>query len=97
MANSYDKDKVRRLLEPLTIRTHSHETGIIFDEAMKDMQEYIERQGGVLEQKTKDIYRFYVPILWTGKVWQRFRSFGIHARLLGDAVWSDELEIQSKV
>ncbi len=93
MANSYDKDKVRRRLEPLTIRTHSHETGISFDEATKDMQEYIERRGGVLEQMTKDIYRFYGPILWTGKVWQRFRSFGIHARLLGDAVWSDELEI----
>ena len=91
MPNSYDKDKVRRRLEPLTIRTHSHETGIIFDEAMKDMQEYIERQGGVLEQKTKDMYRFYVPILWTGRIWQRFRSFGIHARLLGNAVWSDEL------
>ena len=58
MANSYDKDNVRRRLEPLTIRTLSHETGIIFDEAMKDMQEYIERQGGVLEQKTKDMYRF---------------------------------------
>ena len=97
MSSSYDATKVRRRLEPLTVRTQAHETGIIFDEAMKDMQGYIERQGGVLEQKTKDIYRFYVPILWTGKVWQRFRSFGIHARLLGDAVWSDELEIQSKV
>ena len=94
MASSYDANKVRRRLEPMTINILSHEAGIIFDEAMKDMQEYIERQGGVLEQKTKDFYRFYVPTLWTGRIWQRFRSFGIHARLLGDAIWSDELEIQ---
>ena len=68
MASSYDANKVRRRLEPMTINILSHEAGIIFDEAMKDMQEYIERQGGVLERKTKALYRFYVPTLWTGRI-----------------------------
>ena len=96
MPSLYDKEKVRRRVEPMTVWIPE-----IQDEnfltSMEDMQGYIERQGGILERKTNSYYRFYVPTLWTGKLWQRFRSFGITAKLSGGTIWSDELELQSKV
>ena len=91
MPSLYNKEKVRRRLEPMTVWNRH---GSTFAIDMEHMQGYIERQGGVLERKTEEFYKFYVPSLWVGMIWQRFRSFGITAKLVGDTIWSDELEIQ---
>lgn len=46
------------------------------DIAMEDMIRYIEKMGGVVNETPSD-YTIFSPILWTGKIYQRFTSFGI--------------------
>ena len=46
------------------------------DIAMEDMIRYIEKMGGVVSETPAD-YTILSPILWTGKIYQRFMSFGI--------------------
>ena len=83
-----------RHLEPMTIWIQAHQEILLTTEdfftSMKDMQGYIERMGGSLEQKTPYMYRFYVPHLWVGKIHERFKSFGITANVLGDHQYKDD-------
>ena len=43
---------------------------------MEDMISYIEKMGGSVED-TPDTYNIQCPYLWTGKIYNRFKSFGI--------------------
>jgi len=67
----------------------NHET------AIEDMNGYIERMGGTthkgllnsLETCGEIAYSWTVPAHWTGRLYERFRSFGLHARVRPDSFW----------
>lgn len=46
------------------------------DIAMEDMIRYIEKMGGKVTD-TPDLYEIQCPHFWTGKIYNRFKSFGI--------------------
>jgi|ETNvirnome_2_130_1030620.scaffolds.fasta_scaffold40608_1 hypothetical protein len=73
----------------VTVPSHAlddpnHET------AIEDMNGYIERMGGTTH--TPNVcggasYSWTVPTHWTFRFYERFRSFGLHARVRPDSFW----------
>jgi len=56
------------------------------DIAMEDMIRYIEKMGGKVTD-TPDIYEIQCPYLWTGKIYNRFKSFGIRPMIPLETKW----------
>ena len=56
------------------------------DIAMEDMIRYIEKMGGKVTD-TPDIYEIQCPYLWTGKIYNRFKSFGIRPMIPSETKW----------
>ena len=56
------------------------------DIAMEDMIRYIEKMGGVVTE-TPDLYEIQCPYLWTGKIYNRFKSFGIRPMIPSETKW----------
>ena len=65
------------------------------ESAIEDMNGYIERMGGTTHIPnicgTAD-YSWTVPAHWTFRFYERFKSFGIKARVLPDSAWFGLLE-----
>jgi len=65
------------------------------ESAIEDMNGYIERMGGTTHTPnvcgTAD-YSWTVPAHWTFRFYERFKSFGITARVLPDSAWFGLLE-----
>ena len=67
--------------------------------AIADMNGYIERMGGVTHPPVKcgEVgaiidYSWTVPAHWTGRLYQRFLSFGFKARVRPDSLWFGVLD-----
>jgi hypothetical protein len=72
----------------------NHET------AIDDMNGYIERMGGVThtpatcgEVGAIIDYSWTVPAHWTGRLYERFLSFGLKARVRPDSLWFGVLDL----
>jgi hypothetical protein len=65
--------------------------------AIADMTGYIERMGGTTpEEELVDAttsteglvrYEWVIPSHWAGRLYERFRSFGLHAKVKPDSMW----------
>ena len=66
------------------------------ESAIDDMNGYIERMGGTtdtpLTYATDRYYSWTVPTNWTAKFYQRFKSFGLKAKVLPNSEWFGLLE-----
>ena len=78
----------------VTVPSHAlddpnHET------ALEDMTGYIQRMGGTVGEwceflpgeASKVRYSWSVPAHWTGRLYERFLSFGLKARVRPDSWW----------
>ena len=72
----------------------NHET------AIDDMNGYIERMGGSISelewrhtQEGQVRYEWTVPAHWTGRIYERFLSFGLKARVRPDSLWFGVLDL----
>jgi len=69
--------------------------------AIEDMTGYIERMGGKLN-KVASLprpllrYEWTVPVQWTGKLYERFNSFGLHPSVNPDSMWFGVLDEDSE-
>ena len=54
------------------------------DVVMEDMISYIKKMGGSVED-TPNTYEIQCPYLWTGKVYDRFISFGVKPMMPNDS------------
>ena len=54
------------------------------DVVMEDMISYIKKMGGSVED-TPNTYEIQCPYLWTGKIYDRFISFGIKPMMPNDS------------
>ena len=63
--------------------------------AIDDMNGYIERMGGTTHIPAtcgEIAYSWTVPAHWTFRFYERFKSFGLTARVLPDSAWFGMLE-----
>ena len=70
-------------------------------DAIDDMTGYIERMGGKLDKvvalpRPLLRYEWTVPSNWTGRLHERFRSFGLHATVNPDSMWFGVLDEDSE-
>jgi len=54
------------------------------DVVMEDMISYIKKMGGSVED-TPNTYEIKCPYLWTGKIYDRFISFGVKPMMPNDS------------
>jgi len=54
--------------------------------AMEDMIRYIEKMGGEVTE-TPNLWEIQCPYLWTGKIYHRFKSFGIRPMIPSETKW----------
>jgi hypothetical protein len=61
------------------------------DTAIEDMNGYIERMGGTTKDEALSegqvCYEWTIPSHWAGRLYERFRSFGLHAKVRPDSMW----------
>jgi len=66
------------------------------ESAIEDMNEYIERMGGTTHApdiyETGMDYSWTVPANWTFRFYERFKSFGLKARVLPGSHWFGFIE-----
>ena len=59
--------------------------------AIADMTGYIERMGGTTPEEALSEgqvrYEWIIPSHWAGRLYERFRSFGLHAKVKPDSMW----------
>ena len=54
--------------------------------AMEDMIRYIEKMGGEVTE-TPNLWEIQCPYLWTGKIYHRFKSFGVRPMIPSETKW----------
>ncbi len=62
------------------------------ESAIEDMNGYIERMGGTAHAPDGMDYSWTVPAHWTFRFYERFKSFGLNARVLPGSHWFGMLE-----
>jgi len=98
---------VKQHFETMVVRGKADNIGGIDpnqDTAIEDMTGYISRMGGKLHTTlVKDewvFYNFIVPSHWTGRMYERFKSFGFRAKVKPESHWfgvlDEELEEELK-
>ena len=98
---------VRQHFETMIVRGKSDDIGHWtknHDIAIEDMTGYIERMGGRLHTTLVEgewvFYSFVVPSHWIGRMYERFKAFGVRAKGKPESHWlgvlDEELEEELK-